>query len=134
MRLPTLSPRFMRFALVGASGTAIDFALFYLFYSLLGLPLVLANTLSYGTGLTSSFFLNRRYTFADSPKQDSRRVWLSLLFGYIGLAINTALVWGIEQVAHVWVGKVAAVFVVLVYNYLMNKWFVFGLTHKGSDA
>ena len=127
-----ISVRFRKFLIVGASGTALDFAFFYLFFDLLGWPLILANSCSYGIGLTSSFFINRAWTFCDSSNRSARRVWLSLFWGYSGLALNTLLVWAIATIAHVWIGKVIAVFVVVVFNYVTNKYFVFSIPHPKS--
>ncbi len=117
------SSSFLRFALVGAIGTVVDFALFYGLHMLLEWGLVVSNILSYSTGLTSSFFLNRRFTFQSTTK--TNRLWLSLVLGYIGLGINTALVWLCAGIMPMMLGKVIAVIVVLFYNYFANRYFVF---------
>ncbi len=121
-----LSYSFVRFAAVGGIGTLIDFILFYGLHVMLGWGLVVSNILSYSVGLTSSFFLNRCWTFKSTVT--TRRIWLSLLFGYVGLAINTALVLGLSDTMPVMFAKVIAVILVLAYNYLANKYLVFGVS------
>lgn len=117
--------RFLKFLVVGAFGTAIDFILFYIFYELAGWGVILSNTISYGTGLTSSFFINRVWTFSDGKKRSQKRLPLALTFGYIGLIFNTAMVWALAFLMPVFAGKVIAVFVIVIYNYLTNKHIVF---------
>lgn len=123
-------PRFRKFLVVGGIGTCIDFLLFYLFLSMLGWPIVLSNILSYGTGLTSSFFMNRIWTFADSRHRSKKRLPLALLIGYLGLMLNTALVWLFALIIHVWVGKVLAVVLIIFYNYLTNKYIIFSMNEE----
>ena len=93
----------------------------------MGWGIILSNALSYGTGLTGSFFLNRLWTFSDSEQRSTKRVWLSLTLGYIGLMINTAMVWGLAFIMPVMLGKLIAVSVVIIYNYQVNKHIVFGV-------
>lgn len=117
--------RFLKFLVVGASGTAIDFILFYLCYQVSDWGIILSNTISYGTGITSSFFINRAWTFADGQKRSHKRLVLALALGYLGLVLNTAMVWAFSLVMHVFIGKTIAVFVIVIYNYLTNKHIVF---------
>ncbi len=117
--------RFLRFLIVGGIGTAIDFFLFYLFFIIIGWHLVISNSLSYGTGLTSSFFLNRAWTFKDSNNKSKKLLFISIIAGYLGLAINTLLVWGFSNFMPVMIGKVFAVLIVIIYNYHVNKSLVF---------
>lgn len=60
-----------RFALVGLLGTAIDLGLFALLHLLVGLPGLLANTLSYSAGIVNNFVLHRRWTFHQANTPDS---------------------------------------------------------------
>jgi putative flippase GtrA len=123
-----LPQRFLKFLLVGGSCTLLDFTLFYVFYYHVALGIVPTNLISYGTGLTVAFFVNRAWTFKDSQARAANRLWLSLFWGYLGLALNTLMVWGLAKWMHPLVSKAIAVIVVLVYNYLTNKYLVFRIT------
>ena len=121
-----MEPNFRRFLIVGALGTSIDFCLFFIGYNLLGLGIVIANLISYGTGITCSFFFHRSWTFRErARKRSKRRLGWSLAFGYTGLLLNTLMVWAFALMFPVWIGKIAAVGVILFYNYLTNKYIVF---------
>lgn len=52
--------RLVRFALVGAVSTLVDFGLLLALTHLAGLPVLAANTISYSAGILISFSLNRR--------------------------------------------------------------------------
>ena len=123
-------PRFRKFLVVGGIGTLIDFALFFLFFNIFQWGIVAANLISYGTGLTSSFFINRAWTFRDSQQRSKKRLVLALIFGYIGLVLNTSLVWLLALVIPVWGGKVLAVVVIIFYNYLTNKYIIFSMKEE----
>lgn len=120
-----MSKRFLKFLCVGGVCTALDFVLFYILYYLLSLHIVPANILSYGSGLTLSFFINRHLTFKDSAQKQVNRLKYVLLYGYIGLMLNTAIVWGIALILPAFIGKVIAVIIVVFYNYYTNKKLVF---------
>ncbi len=53
---------FLRFCVVGALNTGIDFSIFALLYHW-GVPLLPAHAFSYSCGIANSFLLNRKWTF-----------------------------------------------------------------------
>ena len=54
-----------RFALVGSINTAVDLGIFAALTGLLALQPDRANAISYGSGIVTSFILNRGWTFED---------------------------------------------------------------------
>lgn len=124
-----LRNRFARFVVVGCFTTALDFTIFYFLHFLYGLAIIPANVLSYGTGIAIGFFVNRVWTFHDAMQRSSRRVMLSLMYGYIGLVLNTAIVWALSFYIPAMLAKIPAVMIVLLYNYFTNKHLVFRV-HK----
>jgi putative flippase GtrA len=64
------------YVLVGGVNTALSLALLWLFYHL-GLPYPIYTTIVYGAMIFVSFELNRRFTFAASPRSRGQyRGWL----------------------------------------------------------
>ncbi len=59
--LPLLK-QLVRFNLVGVLNTAVDFGLFFLL-DRLGMPYLLAQTCSYGSGIVNSYIFNKYWTF-----------------------------------------------------------------------
>ena len=58
--------RFLKFATVGALGSAIDFLVMNLMTNLFGMKLVPAGTISFLCAVISNFTLNRYWTYPDS--------------------------------------------------------------------
>jgi putative flippase GtrA len=84
--------RFLKFALVGAVGTVVDFGAFNLFRGVLGIQAVLAQGLSFGAALTSNFIWNRLWTYSDSRSKDWRQQATQFaLVNVVGLAIRTPI-------------------------------------------
>ncbi len=120
-----ISSRFIKFLVVGGVCTLLDFVLFSLFHLWLLMGIVYANLLSYGLGMTASFFMHRAWTFKDGQLKSKKRILHFLFWGYGGLMLNTAIVWFSAGYMHALLAKSIAVIVVLFYNYLANKYFVF---------
>jgi dolichol-phosphate mannosyltransferase len=137
----TLSPRgreverFVRFALVGASGTLVDFCVLFILKQAAGLPLVVANSASYLAGVVNNFTLNRAWTFPDAR---DGRVWRQfrqfLVVSTAGLILNSAIVGLLEHPLGTWlnlpetgylVAKLLATFVVLAWNFTANRHWTF---------
>lgn len=127
--------RFMRFAVVGVTGTLVDFVLLVVLRELLGLPVLIANTLSYSAGIVNNFTLNRLWTFKEAR---SKGVWVQ--FGQFfavstaGLLLNNAIVLLLDTSlgalfnapeSGYLVAKVVATGVVLVWNFLINRYWTF---------
>jgi putative flippase GtrA len=122
-----------RFALVGGFNTVLDFTLLNAL-SVFGLPAIGANTVSTGIGMTSSFILNKNYTFRSGSKNHLKDVALFIIFTLVGLwVIQNLVISGLLHVLPVdWPqfmrlngAKVLGTGVSMVWNYLSYKHVVF---------
>jgi putative flippase GtrA len=59
----------LRFLTVGMLGTLIDVLLFSVLRIRLGIPALMANTVSYSTGTINNYILHRNWTFASLPRK-----------------------------------------------------------------
>jgi putative flippase GtrA len=124
--------RILRFLVVGASGTIIDFSLLSLL-KLFGLPTLPANTISYLAGVINNFYWNRRWTFSETRQQRwNKQLAQFLAVSLVGLVINNTLVLLLEAPFNVWLGhwgylpaKAVATGVVFFWNYLANRLWTF---------
>lgn len=81
------------FGAVSVATTILDFALFNLMILNSGVPVVVANTLSYSAGIAASYLLNKRFTFGGGGRDKrSHEVALFVLFNIGGLALNNLAV------------------------------------------
>ena len=84
--------RFLKFALVGTIGAAVDFGSFHFLVSLLGVDAVLSSVLSFTAAITSNFIWNRFWTYPDSrSKPLHHQVLTFFIVNIIGLAIRTPI-------------------------------------------
>ena len=127
--------RFIRFVIVGAGGTILDFCLLSFFKEVILLPTLLANLISYSAGGISNFTFHKLWTYADS-----RRKWVITQFGQFtlvgatGLVLNTLLVVRLEAYfkqlpnhpVHPYLpAKFIAVLCVIIWNYFVNRYWTF---------
>ncbi len=135
MRLTLTRPspeltRFARFLTVGALGTFLDFSLLALL-KVIGLPTLLANSISFSAGVANNFTFNSLWTFAD--RRNGRwqaRFFQFLLVSLVGLALNNAIILLLEAPLGALIGnaslgyapaKVIATDVVVFWNYFANR-------------
>jgi putative flippase GtrA len=124
----------LRFAIVGGLNTAIDFVVLFVLVAL-GLPTIASNVLSTSTALVFSFFANKTFTFKDNNKGTKKQFAIFLIITLFGLWILQPIViegtrltietWFNNSYIVLFIGKVLATCVTLVWNYLMYKKFVF---------
>jgi putative flippase GtrA len=66
LKNPAERTRFLKFAIVGAIGAVIDFAVMNLFVALFRAPFVIAGTISFVCAVISNFTWNRFWTYPES--------------------------------------------------------------------
>jgi putative flippase GtrA len=128
LRRPTAA-QFVRFAVVGACNTALDFSVYVLLTRLVpfwGRHLLLAATVSFSLAAVSSFIFNNFWTFRHSAEG-----WLERLpkFSFIvfgGLCWNLLLLHlllsaGMNDI----IAKLAATCIVLFWNFTLQKLWAF---------
>lgn len=89
---PRERTRFLRFAIVGAIGTVVDFGTYTLLNDLLGMPEVPSSVVSFCVAVLSNFTWNRMWTFPDSrSKPLLRQITEFTIVSVIGLGIRTPI-------------------------------------------
>jgi dolichol-phosphate mannosyltransferase len=136
-KIPAERQRFMRFALVGATGVVVNFA-----FLALGLYLFAgfepasreasASALGIGASIISNFVLNDVWTWGDRKKGARKRdVALRLSTYALGAGLAAALQFGIAALgravlgAHVYLAQAAGIAVGTLINYVINNRVVF---------
>ena len=125
-----------RFGSVGVLNTALDFLIFALLTNVAGLHYVAANTISTGSALGLSFFLNGKLTFR--TKLTRRNALLFLVITLMGLWVLQPLVIAVTEPllrplltdiefkeASLLAAKIIATAFSLTWNFLLYKFIVF---------
>jgi putative flippase GtrA len=126
--------RFLRFLVVGAGGTMLDFGLLTVL-KLAGLPTLPANTAAFSAGVVNNFTWNRLWTYADSrSKQWTVQLGQFAVVSLIGLALNNAVVLLLEAPFGALFNntefgylpaKVIATGIVVFWNFFVNRYWTF---------
>jgi len=90
--------RFIKFAIVGFSGTVVDFGVFNVLTTVLHLPTISASVISFLAAVFNNFFWNRNWTYPESKELAFSGQFLK--FGIVslaGLAIRTPIFSWLEK-------------------------------------
>lgn len=143
--------QFIKFCIVGATSTAIDFAIFYLLIEVLhirqhfaseDLGRALAVFAAFLFAVTNGFFWNSRWTFRQTDAAGARRRYFQFVAtNVVGLGLNLgitllvarycppaviALLDGfLKKDPAAFFGKAVATVVVVFWNFTVNKYWTF---------
>ena len=116
------------FAAVGVINTLVDFAVFAMAVTVLGLPLIPANIMSWSVAVSGSYVMNSYTTFAaESGRQLKARAYgVFILSGVAGLIVNTTVLVLASYVLPVLLAKVVAIGASFIVNFTLSHMVVFG--------
>lgn len=122
--------QFIKFSLVGLVGTLIDIGLLNFLHLSLGVFVYLAATISFIAAVLNNFLMNKHWTFKNQAgfHSKSRIQFFQFVFvSVIGLLINLGIMYLLIESFGVWYNwaKLAAVIVVLFWNFFANKFWTF---------
>jgi len=115
------------FACVGVVNTLIDFGVFSLTHLYFGLPIVVANAISWTVAVTGSYVMNSQITFAaESQRKLSLKAYVGFIAAQVaGFVANTVTVVVASYFMPVLVGKALAIGVSFLVNFSLSHFFVF---------
>jgi putative flippase GtrA len=130
----------LRFGTVGVVNTLIDFSVLF-FLKWLGIPIFVANIGSTTTAFCFSFFANKKYTFKSIGGNVKREVILFVIITLFGLwVLQTGVIFLVTQALlsvvmsddlRVFIAKILAIIVSLIWNYTLYSRVVF--KRKGDN-
>ncbi len=124
-----IAGEFVRFAVVGAVNTVLDFSLYYILTRSIFFfraHLVLAAAISFCAAVASSFVLNTFWTFRKDSEGWHRRSTKFFVVAVAGLAWNSIILYGLTHVGmHDLLAKLAATAAVMLWNFTLQKMWTF---------
>jgi putative flippase GtrA len=133
----TLLRKALSFGLIGVLNTGVDFGVFWIGAQEFGLPLVVANTLSWSVAASGSYVMNSMVTFAaESGRKLGWRAYATFLASnLLGLVANTTVLIIIanlfapalfaDRSAQLAAGKICAIGASFVVNFSLSHFIVF---------
>lgn len=134
--------RFVKFCVVGISGTFVDFGILTALKELAHMPTLPANIISFSTAMLNNFIWNYLWTFRDVRGKKISLVFIQFaVISTIGLGLNSTIVVLLEHpfdslFTRPNTGYLAAKFiatvVVLLWNFFANRFWTFRQKHAES--
>ncbi|WEK53406.1 MAG: GtrA family protein [Candidatus Cohnella colombiensis] len=120
--------KLIKYGLVGAMNTGVDFIVFCILVYGVGWGTVGAQVLAYSAGLMNSYLLNRYWTFRTTHTQSkqSKQIIRFVVVNAISFASATLVLLALEQWGiHTVVAKMLSIAASLVLNYVGYRLWVF---------
>ncbi|WP_114782705.1 GtrA family protein [Botryobacter ruber] len=119
--------KFLKFGLVGVSGTVIDFGITYLAKEKLRWNKYIANSCGFVVAVTNNYILNRIWTFHNT---DPEIGWQFSKFAVValgGLFLNNLILYLLTERARLnfYVAKLGATLLVVLWNFGLNYLYTF---------
>ncbi len=119
--------QFIKFGIVGASSTIIDWGIYLLLTRIFHLFYLMAKILSFSVAVLNSYIWNRRWTFRSNDPKRLREFIKFLTIAMVGVVLNVLIMYiAVEYLSwHDIYGLFLATAIVLFWNFLANKYFTF---------
>ena len=118
--------QFLAFCTIGIVNTAVDFIVFFMAIALLSSDTIVANILAWFVAVQLSYVMNSRFTFReDSHQLNFNHLAKFMLSGIVGLIVATASLLFLTQFMDLMLAKLLSIFIGLLFNFTLAKYFVF---------
>lgn len=119
--------KFLKFGIVGLSGTAIDFLFTWICKEKLKWNKFISNSIGFSIAATSNYILNRIWTFESNNPEVSREYLSFFFISSIGLALNNLFVFLFNEKLkfNFYLSKAFAITLVAICNFIPNYLFTF---------
>lgn len=120
-----LSPKFVRFIVVGLISAAIEYSLYFMFTAILNYQV--ANVLSFALTNVVTFLLSRRYVFVSNNENKTEEITLFVLCLFGALFVSQVVLWSLVEYGNVndKIAKAFAIGVAVIWNFFTRKHIVF---------
>ena len=126
----------IKFSITGLLNTIIDFSVLNFLIGVLSWAVLPANTISFSVAVINSYFLNKYWTFRDKQPVHIKQFSIFIVVSLVGLGLSNILVYlglevfkvytfGLSFVWHYNIAKAISALIVLVWNFLASKFWVF---------
>ena len=122
--LGQLARQFLRFAVVGISAFAVDYAIFLLLTYVFDVYYIAASTISYFIATIYNYVMSMRFVFSGKETQTAmQQFFIFVGLSVIALGLNQLFLWLFVDGAGLpeWLAKLAATVCVTIFNFVSRK-------------
>jgi dolichyl-phosphate beta-glucosyltransferase len=118
---------FIKYCIVGVSGTIIDILSLYILIEFVNLELIPATITAFTLAVINNFIWNKIWTFQNKSKKYHKQFIKFLLVSYIGLLLTVTFMHFFVNVLKIWYiyAKILTSLIVLIWNFFANKHWTF---------
>ncbi len=126
---------FLKYCVVGISGTLVDVGSLYIFIEYFELQLLVATTLAFLLAVANNFIFNKIWTFKNKSKNYRKLFIKFLLVSTVGLILTNASMYTLVEVVGIWYiySKLITSGIVLTWNFLGNKYWTFTINNRNIE-
>lgn len=119
--------KFLKFGIVGLSGTAVDFFFTWICKEKLKWNKFLSNSIGFIIAATSNYILNRFWTFESNSPEVGREYLSFFGISLIGLVLNNLFIYLFHEKLKInfYLAKAFAISLVSIWNFIANYLFTF---------
>lgn len=118
--------KFFRYGLVGGTSFVCEYAVFWLLFSALSVPVLLANLASFIVSLVVNFSLNRAYVFKDGSRRARHQFALFTALALCNLVITSVLLVALQHYGvSPQIGKLGVMVCVVLWNFALLHTVIF---------
>ncbi|MCC9136832.1 GtrA family protein [Pontibacter silvestris] len=119
--------KFLKFGLVGVTGTVLDFGITYLAKEKLKWNKYLANSCGFIIAVSNNYYLNRIWTFNNTDPNIGWQFSKFMTVALIGLLLNNLIIYLLTErmKLNFYFAKLSATFIVFIWNFFLNYLFTF---------
>lgn len=119
--------QFLKFSIVGAMNTGIDFTVYALLLHFTSLHYLAANIFAFMAGATNSYLWNRWWTFTHDDQRWHHQATKFFIVLVSGFMINETLLYVFVTDAHIQkiVAKIPVIIIVLGWNFGLSRGWAF---------
>jgi len=122
-----LFSQFIKFGIVGAIATAIDFGLLIFLTEVFQINYLISATIAFTVAVIFNYLASMRYVFTHKEELSRRKEFIIfVVLSVIGLLINNGCMWlGVELFAVDYrITKIVATAIVVMWNFITRKIFL----------
>ncbi|MFC1599715.1 glycosyltransferase [Patescibacteria group bacterium] len=126
---------FLKYCVVGTSGTFVDFASLYVMVEYFGLNVYIGATLAFLLAVVNNFTFNKIWTFKNKDKALRKQFIKFLLVSCVGLCITLSFMFIYVNLIGIWymLAKILTAPFVLTWNFLANKYWTFRANERNVE-